>query len=290
MRKNVAAILVAVGIVGCVAVAFKLGGSILSTQLQDDIKVWLETARDTPWAFFAVVAVFVGLGFTGFPQFLLIGVTALVFGSVLGFVYSWVATMISASIHFLLAKRFGNSLLRRYGGERTNLFSRRVGERGILTSGIVRVVPSAPFIVVNCAAGVSHMPYWKFAVGTGLGTIPKTVIVAFMGGSFVAFLKSQDPKQLALVALFIGFWVALGFVARKVLAPRVRAGAAVKPGLDGGAAMAPVLNRAANDTVSGDDSPGSINGFDLDSAAGSGAVPVADDPGGDGPPSQRAAG
>ena len=266
LRKNVAAVLLAVGIIGCVAVAFKLGGSVLSAQLQDDIKVWLETARDTPWAFFAVVAMFVGLGFTGFPQFLLIGVTALVFGAAYGFVYSWVATMISASIHFLLAKRFGNSLLRRYGGEKTNLFSQRVGERGILTSGIVRVVPSAPFIVVNCAAGVSHMPLWKFVVGTGLGTVPKTAIVAFMGGSFVAFLKSQDPMQLLLVAMFICFWIALGVVARKVLAPKMRAGRGVKP--DNGAAMAPVLNGAANDTAL------------------AGEAPV----GGDAPPNRRAAG
>lgn len=206
---------------GVLALGFKLGGSVLANLLQDDLEKWLSAARDTPWALGVVVGIFVGLGLTGFPQFLLIAATAFVFGSLFGFVYAWIATMVSATLHFGLAKKLGNGLLQRYGGIKTNIFSQKVGERGIMASGFVRVIPSAPFIVVNCAAGVSHMPYWKFAIGTGLGTIPKTFIVAFMGGSFMTFIQSQDPKQLLMVIIFVGFWIALGFFAKSKFMTRV---------------------------------------------------------------------
>jgi len=112
-----------------------------------------------------------------------------------------------------------------------------------MASGLLRVIPSAPFIVVNSAAGVSHMPYWKFALGTGLGTIPKTALVAFMGGSFVAFLRSQDPVHLVLFALFVVFWIGLGLGVRHYLAPRFAKTAQALDAMDkvGEAVVAPIV-------------------------------------------------
>ena len=212
-RTLVVAVL-ALGAVGLVSLGFKLGGSAIADRFGSDIESYLQAARDTPWALAVVVGVFVGLGFTGFPQFVLIAATSAVFGAPLGFAYSWAATMVSALIHFVGAKRFGNRLLRRHGGERVNVLSQWIGKNGIVASAVVRLVPSAPFIVVNCAAGISHMPLWKFALGTGVGIVPKAFLVAFVGGSVMAFISSQDPKQLLLAVAFLVAWIALALTAR----------------------------------------------------------------------------
>ena len=220
-RRVLSTVLIIAGVV-LVAVALKLSGSFFSERLLDDIEAWMAFARDTPWAVLPVITVFLGLSFTGFPQFALVALTALVFGPWLGFMYSWIATVISASTHFGLGKRFGNRLLDRYGGERTHVFSRKIAQHGILASAGVRVIPSAPFIVVNTAAGVSHMAYWKFVLGTGLGTIPKTGLISFVGGNVMDILREQNLQDIALVVAIIVLWIALGLLARAYVLPRLR--------------------------------------------------------------------
>ena len=221
-RSRILPTVMIIAAVVLVAVALKLSGSFFSDRFLDDIEAWMASARDTPWAILPVMAVFLGLSFTGFPQFALVALTALVFGPLLGFVYSWVATMISASTHFGLGKRFGNRLLNRYGGERTHVFSRKIAQHGILASAGVRVIPSAPFIVVNTAAGVSHMAYWKFVLGTGLGTVPKTGLISFVGGNVMDILREQNLQDIALVVAIVVLWIALGLLARAYFIPRLR--------------------------------------------------------------------
>lgn len=221
-RRRILSTVLIVAAVVLVAVALKLSGSFFSDRFLDDIEAWMAFARDTPWAILPVIGVFLGLSFTGFPQFALVALTALVFGPWLGFIYSWVAAVISASTHFGLGKRFGNRLLNRYGGERTHVFSRKIAQHGILASAGVRVIPSAPFIVVNTAAGVSHMVYWKFALGTGLGTIPKTGLISFVGGNVMDILREQNLQDIALVVAIIVLWIVLGLLARAYVLPRLR--------------------------------------------------------------------
>ena len=57
-----------------------------------------------------------------------------------------------------------------------------IGKNGFMASLIVRLVPSAPFIVVNMAAGVTPMKVRDFVAGTAIGIIPKIALTAFAGG------------------------------------------------------------------------------------------------------------
>ncbi len=180
-------------------------------------------AADSPWAIPAVISVFVLLALTGFPQILLITATILTFGPLNGAVYAWLATMISAIFTFWLGHMFGGVWVRRFGGERIQSLIDFLGRHGVLASALVRVVPSAPFIVVNAAAGAAHIPLWKYAVGTGLGIVPKIGFVATLGAltpeqadlgrgidGLVEFFTRRDPMALAVMAGVIGAW--LGFL------------------------------------------------------------------------------
>src|SRR5690606_38852022 len=141
----------------------------------------------------------------------------------LGFVYAWIATMVSALVNFVLARRFGAGLLRRYGGDGVNRISEMVGRTGFWSSLIVRIVPSAPFIVVNMAAGVSHMRLGAFLAGTGIGIVPKTALVAFLGGSIVNLAEGENlTLALALGGAALGWLVAVLW-ARRALRARASA-------------------------------------------------------------------
>jgi uncharacterized membrane protein YdjX (TVP38/TMEM64 family) len=222
------AILVVTTLIMIVPILF--GVRIFGIEGKEGVARLLAGFARSPWAGLAVMAVFAALGLTGFPQFLLIGGVAAIFGAWLGFLYSWIATMVSASLGFWLGRASGGTMLRRYGGPKIVRTSEILGERGIFASFIVRLIPSGPAVVVNMIAGSSHIRLWQFLVGTALGIIPKTVFLAFFGGSVAKALQSRSVWALVTGALALGIWVLLGqWVRRRYLDRREKRKASEKP-------------------------------------------------------------
>ncbi|MEQ8748651.1 MAG: VTT domain-containing protein, partial [Amphiplicatus sp.] len=166
---------------------------------------------------------------TGFPQILLFAATVLVFGPEKGALYAWLATMTSATFTFFIGHALGGGWVRKLGPERVQSTIDFLTRHGIVASGLIRVVPSAPFVVVNAAAGAAHIPLWKYLLGTGIGIVPKILLVAGIGvflpepgqltaeiGDIVAFFQSREPKDLAILAAIILGWLAFLYVMRLV--------------------------------------------------------------------------
>lgn len=169
---------------------------------------------------------FTGLAFIGAPQFVLIGVAVLAFGPGPGFVYSWIGTLTSSLVGFLLGRRFGARLLADHGGARVRRFLELVGRNGFLASLLVRLAPSAPFIVVNMAAGMTPMRLVSFLAGTALGIIPKIAVTAFAGRA----LAGGSPWRWGLLGLAVLAWAVLGLGARSLFKSKENQ-AAPGPGL-----------------------------------------------------------
>jgi uncharacterized membrane protein YdjX (TVP38/TMEM64 family) len=205
------------------------GEQILGISGKAGVAELLAAFAHSPWAPLAVVAVYTLLGLTGFPQFVLIGATVAIFGPWQGALYSWGATMVSANVGFWIGRLSGGRVLRRYGGERIHRASELLGRRGILASALVRVLPSGPFIMVNLVAGVSHMTQARFLIGTGIGIIPKTALIAFVGDKFISFLHERDPVEFALAGGMLALWVLIGlWVKRRFFRAHPPAPAAVR--------------------------------------------------------------
>ena len=198
-------------------------------QLHDDrdLMAMMERAARSPLAMIGVISVFSLLALTGFPQILLITATVIAFGPQAGAIYSWIATMASATLTFWLGHLLGGTWVRRIGGERVQRTINFSGHHGIVASGLVRVVPSAPFIVVNAAAGAANIPLWKFWVGTGIGIIPKILVVAVIGAftpdasvlrdgvaGVLDFFTSRQPRDLAIIVAVIAGWLAFLLLVR----------------------------------------------------------------------------
>lgn len=199
------------------------GQQWFNLEREDEVSRMLAAAAESPWAVIGVISIFSLLAMAAFPQVLLITATIVVFGPKYGALYSWIATMASATLTFGLGHFLGGRWVRRFGGERVQRTINFIGRHGVLASGLVRVVPSAPFIVVNAAAGAAHIPLWKFWAGTGVGIVPKIALIAVLSAFFpdpnalqgeidkvVAFFTSRDPRDLGLIALIIAGW--LGFL------------------------------------------------------------------------------
>ena len=98
-----------------------------------------------------------------------------------------------------------------------------VGKNGFLASLIVRLVPSAPFIVVNMAAGVTPMRALDFALGTAIGIVPKIALTAFAGNSIARAMRGQLDRDVLWLALVAAGWIAIGWAAQLWLRSRDKA-------------------------------------------------------------------
>lgn len=225
--KAMTSLLVSITLLVFVILMFVYGKTWLSLNENGKISEMLSNASAHPWALVGVISIYVLLALTGFPQILLFAATVIAFGAQTGALYAWLATMASATFTFGLGHALGGTWIRRFGGERVNATVGFLGRHGILACGLVRVVPSAPFIVVNAAAGAAHIPLWKFWAGTGVGIIPKIAVIAVIYAvthsqavlkqgvsGVVEFFTSREPHDLAIMALIIPAWLGLLLTAR----------------------------------------------------------------------------
>jgi phospholipase D1/2 len=183
-----------------------------------DVARGLEALPFTP---LAVVASYVIGGLLMVPVTLLIAVTGIVFGPVEGAIYAIFGTLLSAAVTYGIGHWLGRDTVRRLLGARVNRLSRRIAKRGILAMVIVRMLPIAPFTVVNIVSGASHLSFRDFMLGTLLGISPGIVITVTFVHNLAEAIRNPSAGTVAMLAgiaaLLIGFALLLQrlFAAKK---------------------------------------------------------------------------
>ncbi|MBK5915307.1 TVP38/TMEM64 family protein [Rhodocyclus purpureus] len=134
------------------------------------------------------------------PLGVIIVVAAIVFGPWAGSAYVLIGASLGAATSFALGKALGHGALRVLAGERVNALSERLARRGIVAMIVIRMLPIAPFAVVNMVAGASHLRLGDFLIGTLLGMIPGTLLIAWSVEGVVGLLGGADVPQSMLQA------------------------------------------------------------------------------------------
>lgn len=225
-RKAWRALFISFVLFGGVGLVFLFGAQVLGFNGEATVERWLGAASG-PWSLPVAVAAFAVLAFVGVPQFMLIAAAVVAFGPMAGFAYSWIGTMVSSLVGFYLGRIAGARTLESFSGEGLKKFMELVGRNGFLASLIVRLVPSAPFIVVNMAAGVTPMRVTDFTLGSGIGIVPKIALTCFAGNSLARVMRGEGNAGhiLALVAV-VAIWLGIGWYARRWLKAREDQGSA----------------------------------------------------------------
>ncbi|ESQ80123.1 TVP38/TMEM64 family protein [Asticcacaulis sp. YBE204] len=216
--KTMRAIWVTLALFAMIGVIFLIGKTDFGHEVTHEFEAWMAEYRDSPWGIFIVIAVFTLSAFIGAPQFVLIAACVVAFGPWWGFVYSWVATIVSGAVTFYVGRLVGAETFAKIGGGHMQRLSEYIGKNAFSASFIVRNVPSAPFIIVNMAFGVSRAPFVGFMLGMGLGSIPKTALVAIFGTFFTRVTEGGDWKGTLLIAVIGLLWLGLVVAARHLIA------------------------------------------------------------------------
>jgi uncharacterized membrane protein YdjX (TVP38/TMEM64 family) len=167
------------------------------------------SAAGPVWGPLLVIAAFLLGGAVGFPiNVLTIGVAA-AFGPWLGALYSAVGCMVSAVAAFAVGRWLGASTLQDALGARLNRIRKRVVERGVIAVAAIRLVPVAPFTVVNLAAGAAKIRIGDYLMGTLLGLAPGLAVMSFLGDRATEMFTRPTVANIALVVAAAAAWIAV---------------------------------------------------------------------------------
>lgn len=138
-------------------------------------------------------------------------VTLVAYGPLAGFFCSLGGAVLGAAASYGLGVLLGREVVVRLAGARVNLLSQRLGRRGLLAVIAMRMVPIAPFAIVNMVAGSSHIRLRDMLLGTLIGMTPSTLVMMLFVDQIVQALREPGPVTLLILAItlaliVLGLW------------------------------------------------------------------------------------
>ena len=187
---------------------------------RDNIREWLTDIAAMPGAAVIVPAVFVIAGLMAFPLLVLIAATAAAFGPWLGFTYAGLGALASAVVTYSVGAAVGRRTMEDLMGPRLNRVRRSIVRGGVLAVAAVRLVPVAPFTIVNLIAGASRIPFSDYVLGTILGLAPGLLLMSALGHQIFNILTAPTLSNVVLFILAVLAWLAVsvgvqGFILRR---------------------------------------------------------------------------
>jgi uncharacterized membrane protein YdjX (TVP38/TMEM64 family) len=167
-----------------------------------------------PWGVAVSIGLMVIHSFVPFPAEFIAVANGMLYGHFWGVVITWSGAMLGAFLAFGLARKLGRPYVERmlkYGNLRTmeQWFDRHGGGAVFIS----RFIPVISFNLINYVAGLTGISWWTFAWSTGLGILPLTVLMVYMG-SRVSVMPWRDWALLLAAGLVL--WL-LGHLLRRRL-------------------------------------------------------------------------
>jgi uncharacterized membrane protein YdjX (TVP38/TMEM64 family) len=203
----------------------------------DSFEVWIETLRESNNAPLWAIGAFLFGGIMAFPVTLLIFAAAFILEWWLAIIFSLLGSILSAMLLYAVGRWLGRQQVVRLAGGRLNRVNSLISKQGVLAVAAVRMVPIAPYSLVNLAAGAAHVPFRDFVYGTLLGMSPGIVGITFFAEQLEQMIRSPNAVNLVMLIGTL-FLMLLGIVGlRRWIASKQVPGARTIPRAAGAAEM-----------------------------------------------------
>ena len=173
----------------------------------DRVEAAVNRIRDSDFTPVLMLAAYVIGGLAVVPITLMIIATVAVFGPWTGAVYALLGAEIAALAAFGLGHAIGRDAVSRIAGSRVNRLSRKLSERGVLTIITLRIVPVAPFTVINIIAGISEIRLRDFALGSFIGMVPGVMAISLLADRIIASLRNPNATSILILVAVIALVV-----------------------------------------------------------------------------------
>jgi phosphatidylserine/phosphatidylglycerophosphate/cardiolipin synthase-like enzyme/uncharacterized membrane protein YdjX (TVP38/TMEM64 family) len=181
------------------------------------ISGWIDHLRGSPSAPFIILGGYIFGSLVLVPITAMILATAFTFGPLLGFSYSLAGCLLGAAATYMCGRLIGRDAVRKLAGARANRLSRRLAKRGLLTVATVRLLPIAPFTIVNLVAGASHIGFRDFMLGSACGMAPGILAITVFERQLELAIREPGAGSVALLAAVVAAIAVTAFIARRRL-------------------------------------------------------------------------
>ena len=165
---------------------------------------WAASVRQSPARHFYLLGAYVIGSILLVPITAMILVTAIIFGPVMGSLYSIVGSLVGAAVTYAIGRFLGQDFVRNIAGAKWRRLEQKIRQTGIVAVTTLRLLPIAPFTVVNIISGAFKVPLRDYILGSLLGLLPGILITNLFAHQFTSAIR--DPgigAFLVLAALII---------------------------------------------------------------------------------------
>lgn len=150
------------------------------------------------------VAVSVALCFVPVLNSALILLGVMLFGVVNGFLVSWLSTIVSSSILFLLGDRCGEKLATKLiGKQELNRVQDLIDTKSKLLLPLVFIIPVMPDDAFCLVAGMTKMKYYYFLLVCAIFRGIDIALICFLGGGFINWAELTVIDWVVVINLAI---------------------------------------------------------------------------------------
>jgi uncharacterized membrane protein YdjX (TVP38/TMEM64 family) len=161
---------------------------------------YLWTLHDSPWAIPLILAAYVLASATLFPNTVLNAATILAFGSFEGPPAALAGSLTAALVFYWVGRGPGHRRLRRMNVAKVEHVNRQLRRGGVAGMVTLRLLPIAPFMVVNVLAGAARVSPGTFAIGTLIGLLPGCLLVTAFGHQLRRMIANPEPREVLILA------------------------------------------------------------------------------------------
>jgi len=180
-------------------------------------QAWADWFTDRWWAPLVVVAAYTPAAVLMFPRWIITIAAVMAFGAWRGFALGTVGMLVAAVMTFLPGRIVGRERVQRFTGPRLRRIAQFLHRRGLLAVMMVRVVPVAPFPVVNLAMGALRVPLRHFVLGTAVGIMPGMLAATVLSDQLAAALEEPSSINAWYVAGAVLIIAGLAYFAQRAM-------------------------------------------------------------------------
>jgi len=158
-----------------------------------------------PWGVAVSIGLMIVHSFVPFPAEFITIANGMVYGQFWGVVVTWTGAMLGAYLAFGLSRKLGrpyvSRMLKRSRKTALEHWFERYGGGALFVS---RFIPVISFNLINYAAGLTGISWWTFTWATGLGILPITILMVFLGSNIG---KISWQVWFLFLAAGLGLWL-----------------------------------------------------------------------------------
>ena len=186
-----------------IAALFAIISFLPLDDLSKELKKWIESLGIWGPVALGIIYIFATILFV--PGTILTLVAGAVFGLVTGFITVSIASVVGASLAFLIARYFARDKVASMAENNRHFdaIDKAIEEGGWKVVGLLRLSPAIPFNVQNYLYGLTKVKFWPYVLTSWIAMMPGTFMYIYLGNVSGAALGGDQEKS-------VGQWVLLG--------------------------------------------------------------------------------